>query len=396
MLVDGYVHPGADRQRGRVRAAPADARNARARKPRPCRPESAPISRTPRCRSDPAAPALYAAHGYRSARHFFRMVIDLDACARAVGSGRDRDPAPTRSRGAARAVRDARGGVRGRLGASGAELRGVVEERLRRRGLRSESRLGRARRGGARRPETSATGSATASGAGSAPSASGRPGAGGGSGRHCSRRRSRSSSAAASGASRSASTRRARPARRGSTRRSACASSGRPSSTRRSSACSRLSSSSGPPRPPTPRRSPTSCNAHSVALFDESDSTPATVTGWFALPRVVMVRTGGARRPRRGLRGRPAGATASHRRRTPARSTPTPCPRSCGPRSSARIPACRSGAYAPATRRAGRRRLRRRGVLRDPPLVHDADPARLRAGSAGVAGGSRREAVAGG
>ena len=28
-------------------------------------------------------------------------------------------------------------------------------------------------------------------------------------------------------------------------------------------------------------------NAHSVALFDESDLTPATVTGWFGLPRVV-------------------------------------------------------------------------------------------------------------
>jgi hypothetical protein len=54
-------------------------------------------------------------------------------------------------------------------------------------------------------------------------------------------------------------------------------------------------------------------NAHSLALFDESDLTAATVEGWFALPRVVWF----GRRPaeRRARRRRRADARRGRRRR---------------------------------------------------------------------------------
>ena len=77
MLVDGYVHPeltgngvgsellrlSEERAREEVANVPAGERA---------------YLQNAALASDPAAPALYAAHGYEPARHFWRMVIDLE------------------------------------------------------------------------------------------------------------------------------------------------------------------------------------------------------------------------------------------------------------------------------------------------------------------------------
>jgi len=77
MLVDGYVHPELtgrgvggellrlteERAREELSAVPAGERA---------------YLQNAALASDPAAPALYAAHGYAPARHFWRMVIDLE------------------------------------------------------------------------------------------------------------------------------------------------------------------------------------------------------------------------------------------------------------------------------------------------------------------------------
>ena len=77
MLVDGYVHPELtgrgvgtellrlteERARGEIAAVPAGERV---------------YLQNAALASDPAAPGLYAAHGYAPTRHFWRMVIDLE------------------------------------------------------------------------------------------------------------------------------------------------------------------------------------------------------------------------------------------------------------------------------------------------------------------------------
>lgn len=77
MLVDGYVHPGLTGNG--VGAELLRVTELRAREDAASVPAGERVYiQNAALASDPAAPALYAAHGYEPARHFWRMVIDLE------------------------------------------------------------------------------------------------------------------------------------------------------------------------------------------------------------------------------------------------------------------------------------------------------------------------------
>ncbi len=169
LVFDGYVAPGAAGQRRRVAARRSRRGSGRGR--------AGWLDSRDRCRCWVTALRTRSSQqrGYDAGRHYFRMVIDLDAEPRPPECPKGVVIAPLRPRRRPRRPRGAAGIVRRRVGLPPVELRGVVaREAAERPASTRRSGTWWKRTGTRSRASPSATGSATATGAGWARSACGR------------------------------------------------------------------------------------------------------------------------------------------------------------------------------------------------------------------------------
>ena len=144
---DGYVDPGAPRPRRRAASCSGSRRSGRARWPTE-RSNGRVLLHNATLTADPTVPALYDRHGYEPARHFFRMVIDLErpAARSRPGPRASRSSRTTTRARRAPSTRPSQEAFAGRMGLPARDLRGVRAAEARRRALRPGALVRRARR----------------------------------------------------------------------------------------------------------------------------------------------------------------------------------------------------------------------------------------------------------